>query len=703
MTAEPTAADQTVPAHHRDDIQGLRAVAVLLVLAYHAGVPGVRGGFVGVDVFFVISGFLITGLVVREVERTGRLDLRRFYARRIRRLLPATAVVLVGTVVLTAVALPVTRWESVLRDVVASALYVVNWRLAAQSVDYLASEQASSPVQHFWSLAVEEQFYVVWPLVVIAVVALHRRLGWTLRRALAVGLALIAVPSLWWSAHHTASSPAQAYFVTTTRLWELAAGAFLVLVLHRLRGLPASLARGLGWLGLGGIAVSALVYTSATPFPGLAALLPVLSTVAVLAAGSRPHAGGAGGAGWFLTWRPMRQVGDLSYSLYLWHWPLVVVGTAVFAGEDGRLWWVVGVLLVCTSVVPAWLTHVVVERPVHGARQFLRGPVVLATLLTCTLVPVAGAVALQLDLDRRTERSAAVPAGEALGALALGEEPTTSPAGEAPARLGPTTPDVTRAVDDNSAVYTDGCHQDQEQTEPVSCTYGVPGAATKVALVGDSHAAQWQPALEAVAVARGWQLDTYTKSACSFFDVDVLIGDPAAPYTSCSGWNEEVSEVLTTGGYGIVFTSGSNRYTMQEDGGTLTGAAADEALARSYARSWTVLTDAGVDVVALANTPWVGIDVPECLAVNPSDPAGCAADRDEALTASGAEQAVAARLAPAAHLVDLNDWICPRATCSPVIGGVITFRDSHHLTATYSRSLSPFLDADLVRQGVVDG
>nr|WP_231748073.1 acyltransferase family protein [Auraticoccus cholistanensis] len=684
---------------HRADIQGLRAVAVLLVLAYHAGVPGITGGFVGVDVFFVISGFLITGLIVREVERTGRLSFRRFYARRIRRLLPATAVVLLATALATAVALPVTRWESVLRDIAASALYVVNWRLAAQSVDYLASEQASSPVQHFWSLAVEEQFYVVWPLVIVAFIALHRRLGWTLRRALAVGLALIAVPSLLWSAYYTATSPAQAYFVTTTRLWELAVGAFLVLVLHRVSALPTPVLRIVGWGGLVGIASSALLYTTATPFPGLAALLPVLSTAAVLAAGSVPH---AGGAAWFLSWQPMRQIGDLSYSLYLWHWPFVVAGTAVFGGEDGQIWWVVGVLLVCTSVVPAWFTYVVVERPIHTSRPFLRGRAVLATLLVCTLLPIGAAAALQNSLDRRIEAAAdRGGGGGAFGAAALGDDPTTSPAGEVPQELGTTTPDITVAAKDNAAVYTDGCHQDQEHSEPLSCTYGTPGADIKVALVGDSHAAQWQPTLSALAERRGWQVDTYTKSACSFFDVDVLLGDPPTRYTSCSEWNQAVTQVLRSSNYDIVFTSGSNQYKIDEDGLVLSGEAADDALAASYARSWLPLVEAGIEVVALANTPWVGIDVPDCLAANPSDVASCAAERKDALDTAGTEQARATELAPAAHLVDLNAWICPREQCSPVIGGVITYRDSHHITATYARTLAPVLQAQLEAKGLI--
>ncbi len=681
----------------RGDIQGLRAVAVLLVLAYHAGVPVIGGGFVGVDVFFVISGFLITGLIVREVETTGRLRFGRFYARRIRRLLPATAAVLLATAVMTAVALPVTRWESVLRDIGAAALYVVNWRLAAQSVDYSASEQASSPVQHFWSLAVEEQFYVVWPLVIVAFALLHRRFGWPLRRALAAGLALIAVPSLAWSLHYTQTSPAQAYFVTTTRLWELAAGALLVLLHRRILRSPVVLAHVLGWAGAVGIVASALLYTSATPFPGSAALLPVLSTAAVLAAGTRSEDAGIAR---LLSWRPLRQIGDVSYSLYLWHWPFVVIGTAVFGGSDGQLWWVVGVLLVCTSVVPAWFTYVVVEQPIHTARSFLRPRAVLATLLVCTFIPVTAAAALQLSFDRRVQAAAAEPRpDDALGAVALGDDPSTSPAGETPSELGTTVPDVTVAAKDNHIDETEGCHQTTKGSSAKVCASGDRSGTTKVALVGDSHAVHWQPALELIALERGWQLDTWTKSACGLFDVEVVYRN-GEPFEACTVWRQRLMPLLLDSDYDLVITTGSNDYTVVDDGAPVTGARAHELLGASYARVWTELTDAGFDVVALANTPHMAVNVPECLAAHSDDVRRCATSRAEALSLAADSQAQAAELAPQVPLIDLNDWICPREECSPVIGGVITYRDDHHLTQTYAQTLAPRLAEDLDRVGL---
>ncbi|TDD98819.1 acyltransferase family protein, partial [Jiangella asiatica] len=353
----------------RADIEGLRAVAVGLVLAYHAGLPWVPGGFVGVDVFFVISGFLITGLIVREVETTGRLRLARFYARRIRRLLPATAVVLAATAALTVAVLPPVRWAQTAGDIAAAAGYVVNWRLAGDAVDYLSADAPPSPVQHFWSLAVEEQFYLAWPLLIIAVVWAHRRFGRrsSPRRALVAGLAVIAVPSLAWSVHLTATSPGQAYFVSTTRAWELAIGAALALAATRLARLPHRSATVAAWAGLGAIAVAALTYDATTAFPGHTALLPTLGAAAVIAAGTTTHRTSPGA---LLGTAPMRFIGGLSYSLYLWHWPLLMAATAGWGGLSTAQ----GLLVVTASIVPAWLTHRLVEAPIHHARALATHP-----------------------------------------------------------------------------------------------------------------------------------------------------------------------------------------------------------------------------------------------------------------------------------------------------------------------------------------
>ncbi|WP_237769837.1 acyltransferase, partial [Kytococcus sp. HMSC28H12] len=290
MARKPVGASSTGsqrPSSFRPDVEGLRAIAVLSVMAYHAGLPLVTGGFAGVDVFFVLSGFLITGQLLKEVDRTGRVDLPAFYGRRAKRLLPAATTVLIVTGLLTWLVLPATRFKEIAWDIALSALYVVNWRLADRSVDYLAEDSLPSPVQHYWSLAVEEQFYVVWPLVLLLVGLFVTRTRLPLAPVATVGLLAIAVPSLVWSVVHTASSPATAYFVTTTRLWELALGGLVACGVAVWARLPRLLGSLLVVLGLVVLLTSLFVVTSSTPWPGSAALLPTVGTALVLVGGAR--------------------------------------------------------------------------------------------------------------------------------------------------------------------------------------------------------------------------------------------------------------------------------------------------------------------------------------------------------------------------------------------------------------------------------
>jgi peptidoglycan/LPS O-acetylase OafA/YrhL len=249
-TAVPAAPASTRGSGFRPDVEGLRAIAVGTVLWFHAGLGGLSGGFAGVDIFFVISGFLITGQLVREVERTGRIALPRFYARRAKRLFPAAATVLVTTAVLTLLFLPKVAWREFGGDIAAAAAYVVNWRLAARSVDYLAEDSTASPVQHFWSLAVEEQYYIIWPVLLLALAGLIRARRWPVRTVMAAGLSAIVIPSLAWSIYLTQADPARAYFVTTTRLWELGIGALVAVGATLWTRLAPPLGAAIAWGGL---------------------------------------------------------------------------------------------------------------------------------------------------------------------------------------------------------------------------------------------------------------------------------------------------------------------------------------------------------------------------------------------------------------------------------------------------------------------
>ena len=691
MTAalSPVAPSTAAPASRgfRPDIQGLRAVAVLLVLGYHAGVPFLGGGYVGVDVFFVISGFLITGLVLREVERTGRLSLRHFYARRAKRLLPATAVVFAAVAVLTVLVLPVTRWRDVAGDLAASAVYLVNWRLADRSVDYLAAGSAASPLQHFWSLAVEEQFYVVWPLLVVAL--LWWRGGGDRTRRLLWGLLALAVPSFLWAVHQTAAEPGAAYFVTTTRLWEMAVGALLAVGVARAARVPVAVRRVLGWAGLAAIAVAAVTYDAATAFPGAAALVPTLGAAAVLLAGC----GDGRGEVRALTGRPMQTVGALSYSLYLWHWPLLVVATAAWAGGESHLPLPTALAVVTASALPAWLTYRAVEQPFHRSAR-LRVPWRAGVLAAvCVAVGLGSAGLVQLQAARSLEQ----PADTAPGAAVLGADPAAT---EQPTRVDTVTPPLVEAPDDVADVYADGCHQVRDSAEVASCVYGEEDSDTVVALVGDSHAAHWQPALEVLAEENGWRLETYTKSSCLFGDALVWNAVDAGPYESCHAWQEELTERLAAQRPDAVVVSADGSYRLAGEDGPLGREESVPAVASAMAENWQRLEGAGVDVLALMDTPSPGLDVPECVATHLPDLEECAVPREEAVDRSGqAQLSAAAEQTPGVDVVDLTEYVCPQEECLPVVGGVLTHSDSHHLTATYARSLAPRLEEELADVG----
>lgn len=409
------------PSHFRRDIEGLRAVAVALVLLYHAGLDQFRAGYVGVDVFFVISGFLITGLVLREREREGAVSLRLFYARRIRRLLPAAATLVLTTVAFTFAFLPSTRWSTVGLDVMASSAYAQNWRLADRAVDYLAQDAAAGPLQHFWSLAVEEQFYLAWPML-IALLCL--RTDHMPRRRLAIGMIVLAGASLATSMYLSYRSPSTAYFVTYTRVWEFALGGMLGLTANKTRRLRPLGAVVLSWAGLIAIIGTACFLPSTAPFPGAVALIPTLGTVAMIAA---TPAAGSRGPGRLLETSPMQWGGALSYSIYLWHWPVLVIAEA----QLGALSTWQGVAAVVLSLLPALTAYRFVEGPLRRAAVFERKPDRAFQLaLACTILGCgAGLLLFSLAPDATPrvdpEVEEALQAIEALDVLPL--DPTLEP------------------------------------------------------------------------------------------------------------------------------------------------------------------------------------------------------------------------------------------------------------------------------------
>jgi peptidoglycan/LPS O-acetylase OafA/YrhL len=662
----------------RADIEGLRAVAVLAVVLAHAGVPGLTGGFVGVDVFFVISGFLITGLLVNEVERTGRVSLVAFYGRRAKRLLPLAAIVLAFVVVVAAILFNPVRRDAVSGDVVASALSVVNWRFAAQAVDYFAATGAASPVRHFWSLAVEEQFYFVWPSVLLAVTWWHRRRGRSVRGVALATIAVIGVASFAYGLRYTESTPDAAYFSTLTRGWELALGAALAVALRPGGWRPGRwTGRSLGAAGLAAIAVAIVVFADTTPFPGTAALLPTLGAAAVILGGSGAQLGLLGIA-------PARYLGRISYSWYLWHWPLLVFAAAAW----GTLSLFEGLAVAAASLVPTVISHHLVEQRLHYSPSLSAQP---RRALRLGALCVAAAVVAGVLLSATAPSVRTASADEVAGAAVVA--PTGFELQRTASRMRPNPRD---ADADQPPMYQDGCLVGRTGTSSPSCVYGDRSSKTTVVLYGDSHAIQYAPALEPIARKRHWRLVVLSKQGCSPASVPIWNGGLGRRYRECETWRERTFKRVERERPTLIFTDSANTYAAMPGGVKLRGDSPEsaDALVAGYTRTLRRLKAIGVPVALMANGPFSTQDVPSCVSGALDHLERCATPKATALRYAPVNRRAAEQV-PGVTLIDPTPMICPDEVCPAVIGDVLVYRDTNHLTATYARTLAPWLESQL--------
>ena len=418
MSLDPRSGDD----RFRPDLEGLRGIAILLVLLCHVGIPGAEAGFVGVDVFFVLSGFLITGLLIEERERTGRIGLGRFYARRARRILPAAALVIASTLLTAQLVLSPLDVPRVADDALAAGLSLANVRFALDATDYFAPVDPS-PLLHYWSLAVEEQFYLLWPALLLAAAWLGRP-----RLAMAAVALAVLVGSFLLCYEMTAASGTWAYYSLPTRAWQLAAGGLLALAAPWISRSHRRVAGSVGWVGVAVLGASLGLIQPTTPYPGIAALLPTVGTLAIIASGlvvgSRVRIG--------LGWAPFRALGRISYSLYLWHWPVLILGPTVIGlptAEEGTVGpdLALRLGLVVVALILSVVTWRVVEEPfrrgrlAHPGRR--RG---FALAATAVLIVVVGSTTIGAVAQRDVVAAAEMD-------VDVDPEPTSTPTDTPPA------------------------------------------------------------------------------------------------------------------------------------------------------------------------------------------------------------------------------------------------------------------------------
>ncbi|WP_205876319.1 acyltransferase family protein [Mycobacterium camsae] len=693
----------------RPDIEGLRAVAVIAVVLYHTGIPGIGGGYIGVDVFFVISGFLITGLLLREVQSSKTVALGRFYAARARRLLPAAATVGIVTAVAAAAVLPPLQARRVFIDGIASMFYVGNYRFAAQNTDYMIADLPPSPFQHYWSLGVEEQFYLVWPALIIGTAWLARRVtrgDTTHTLPYAVVVAVVGAASLAAAMIWTHTSPPWAFFSLPTRAWELAAGGLVALTITQWKRLPLLPATVAGWGGLTLILLTCTQLGPHTPYPGTSALLPVLGTALVIGAGCVT---GGMGVGRVLCPPAMRAIGRVSYSWYLWHWPVLLLLPPLL-GDPGGL---PGRLAATTvSAGLAVITMHAVENPGRFAAALRRSAKAsLAVAGAASAVAACACAVLLTAVPAPVGHGAAAPQAKIV-ALPPAPDPHLSPqeaavrqaftqaremlAAAASQRAVPSNlnPPLAAAPADKAAVFVNGCMRSWRDVGQSECA-SVKGdskedgaTASTVALIGDSHAAMWDPALQQVAEQRHWRLETMAKVTCPFLDIPIVSPYLGRHYTECEQWRGEIVGRLAAERPRLVILSMSRRYHAD-----FSFASYDPAWIDALATVVAQLRGMGSKVLVLGPVADPQSSAPTCLSAHLDDAGACAPKRSVAVNADGVGAEERVTTAAGGSYADLTDLFCDPQRCPLVVGDTLVFRDDNHITTEYARLLSPVVGA----------
>ena len=614
-------------------IQALRALAALLVVLFHAKLS--PGGFIGVDIFYVISGYLITGIIIKEIGNTGKFDYGAFYLRRAKRLLPASLSILGLTAILSWLLLPPTVRADLGKDVLAASLYVSNYLFAFWQNDYQNLNVTPSPVIHYWSLAVEEQFYIFWPILIYSLWKIGKR------RAVAAGILVTTLGSFLFSLYLTTANPIWAFYSLTTRAWELGIGALLLFI-------PKSVAMKrriaptlLVWLGALLLISSVYIFSERTPFPGYNALLPTLGTAILI----------SGIASWppilndLSKLRLVQWLGEISYPFYLWHWPLLVLPSTRF----GRpLTLLERIFFIVLTALAADLTHRFLEKPI-AKREFSSVKIVRSSSLATLACAVLAVGILFTDGG-----DIKLPNGKSVSIAEVMTKPK---------------------------VYLDDCHVNNGEVLSGECTYGDKSSSKTIVLYGDSHAAQWFPALEKLADENGFKLVSLTKSACPAPDVKkVEIG--AYKNRDCFKWRENSIKRMREMKPAAIILSGFQHFDVPDSFRSRQSWWSD-----GQRLAYQSLRGASSKLIYISDTPHPKQDIPNCLAAN----GGVKCD-DSEISSSEINGGFTE--------IDPTPWLCTNK-CPAIVNEIVAYRDASHISVAMSRALSLELGGVLTQLGLI--
>ncbi|MFC3420072.1 acyltransferase family protein [Salinicoccus hispanicus] len=655
-----------IKKQYRPEIEGLRIIAALLVAIYHIWMMRVSGG---VDVFFVVSGFLITTSLLSKYARDGYVKFSTFILGLLKRLLPNALMVLIFVTVAGYFILPEVRHFDTMKEIIASLFYYENWQLAVIGTDYLDQTNEKSPVQHFWAMSIQGQFYVIWFLIVSLTILIFNKTKFAFKKIFFTILAVLFATSLAYSIYLTAVNQPWAYFDTRTRVWEFAVGGLLMLFIFKIR-LPGIISTMMGWIGLVGLISTGLLLDVEGSFPSYVALWPVMAAVFVMLAGQNPTRFGVEK---FLGSRAMVKLGGLSYGLYLWHWPLLSFYYVIFNTKDVSV--IHGIAIILLALGLSFLSTNLIENPIN--RYISKNNFTLKAFrpifaLVVTLVIAVGA---WFGISQYQSSATANLAGSSeYPGVMVNVEGFDQTSFEEKDPI----PAMSEVKEDKEESYTNGCQQGIDEAEVELCEYGdVENPEYIVAVVGGSKSTHWTSPVKVFAEEDNIKVLNVTKSGCRFSLDPVSAED-------CNEWNENVVQKLVEADVDAVITLADIARPDETE------------VPQGYLDQFNRLEENGIEVLAVRDTPYFNEDIPECITAKGADHEDCSVQTDAVYPTPSAWDKLE-NPPENVHYVDYHEYFCEEDTCGPIIGNVIGYYDHDHMTKTFAESFAPILREDLMK------